>query len=44
MMLTLSIKVFAHRFIHFFEIMVWCITSAKGGYVFDRDGLSVRHQ
>ena len=24
------------------EIIVWCIASAKGGYVFGRDGLSVR--
>ena len=43
MVLTLNIKVFVHRFIYFLkEIIVWFITSAKEGYVFGRDGLSVR--
>ena len=40
--LTLDIEVFVYRFLHFFkEIIVWFITSAKVGYVFGRDGLSV---
>ena len=39
---NVDIKVFVRRFIIFFkEIIVWFITSAKGGYVFGRDGLSV---
>ena len=43
MVLTLNTKVFVHRFIYFLkEIIVSFITSAKGGYVFGRVGLSVR--
>ena len=42
MMLTLNSKVFVHRFRHFLkEIIVWFITTARGGYLFDRDSLSV---
>ena len=38
MVLTLNIKVFVQRFIYFLkDIIVWFITSAKGGYVFGRD-------